>query len=124
MGPTATFTDADPGGMQPPDYSATINWGDSTSSAGVIPPGAGSGPYMVNGTHTYTSQRTFTITTTIKDAGGSKTVATCKTLVFATLAHGSFAIGDENAKIGNVVSYSNTEVESWQSSAKPDSVAA
>jgi hypothetical protein len=115
-GPTATFTDADPGGMQPPDYSATIEWGDSSISAGTIPPGVGHGPYTVNGTHTYTSTGPFTITTTIKDAGGSKTVATCKTLVFAVLpGGGSFVIGDENATIGNVVTFSNTEVEWWGS---------
>jgi hypothetical protein len=113
-GPTATFTDADPGGMQPPDYKATIDWGDSTSSAGTIPPGSGPGPYTVNGTHTYTSEGPHTITTTIKDEGGSKTVATCTTLVFGLApGGGAFVIGDENATIGKVVTFS--DVEWWGS---------
>jgi hypothetical protein len=88
--------------MQPPDYSATINWGDSSSSTGTIPPSSGSGPYTVNGAHTYTSTGMFTITTTIKDAGGSTTVATCTTLVFAFApGGGSFVIGDKTSTGGN-----------------------
>lgn len=82
-GATAVFTDGDPGGTSPPDYSATIEWGDSLSSSGTVSAGTGPGPYAVSGAHTYSSPGAFTITTTIKDAGGSQTVATCKTLVFA-----------------------------------------
>jgi hypothetical protein len=103
-GPTATFTDDDPGGMSPPDYGATIEWGDSSSSSGTVSPGTGHGPYTVSGAHTYTTTGTFTITTTIKDAGGSQTVATCKTLVFAFApGGGSFVIGDKNSAIGTHV---------------------
>lgn len=105
-GPTATFTDADPNGMSPPDYSATINWGDSSSSSGAVSPGTGPGPYTVSGSHAYTSTGPFTITTTITDAGGSKTVATCKTLVFAFApGGGSFVIGDKNAATGTAVTF-------------------
>jgi hypothetical protein len=103
-GPTATFTDDDPGGMSPPDYSAAIEWGDSSSSAGTVSAGTGSGPYTVSGSHTYSSTGTFTITTTIKDAGGSQTVATCQTLVFAFApGGGAFVIGDKNSAIGTQV---------------------
>jgi hypothetical protein len=113
-GPTATFIDEDPNGMSPPDYTATIEWGDSTSSPGTVSTGTGHGPYTVSGTHVYTSQGTFTITTTIKDAGGSKTVSTCRTLVFGVLpGGGSFVIGDKNATIGKVVTFS--DVEWWGS---------
>jgi len=105
-GPTATFTDADPNGMSPPDYSATINWGDSSSSSGTVSLGTGPGPYTVSGSHAYTSTGPFTITTTITDAGGSKTVATCKTLVFAFApGGGSFVIGDKNAATGTAVTF-------------------
>jgi hypothetical protein len=103
-GPTATFTDADPNGMSPPDYSATINWGDSSSSSGTVSLGTGPGPYTVSGSHAYTSTGPFTITTTITDVGGSQTVATCKTLVFAFApGGGSFVIGDKNSATGTHV---------------------
>ena len=49
-GTVATFTDADPAGTSS-DYSATINWGDGSVSAGTIAP-SGSG-FQVTGTHTY-----------------------------------------------------------------------
>ena len=105
-GPTATFTDADPGGSQPPDYTATIDWGDGSSSNGVIPPGMGHGPYTVNGAHTYTSTGTHTITTTITDAGGSTTVSKCQALVFAFApGGGSFVIGDRNSATGTHVTF-------------------
>jgi hypothetical protein len=104
-GPTATFTDADPGGTSS-DYTATIDWGDSSTSAGTVSPGTGNGPYTVSGAHTYTTTGTFTITTTIKDAGGSQTVATCKTLVFAFApGGGSFVIGDRNSATGTHVTF-------------------
>jgi hypothetical protein len=104
-GPTATFTDADPGGMSS-DYSAQIEWGDGTESPGAISAGTGPGPYTVSGSHAYGSTGTFTITTTIKDAGGSKTVARCRTLVFALApGGGSFVIGDENSATGTAVTF-------------------
>jgi hypothetical protein len=104
-GPTATFTDADPGGMSS-DYTATIDWGDSSSSPGTVSPGTGHGPYTVSGAHAYSSTGTFTITTTIKDAGGSQTAATCNTLVFAFApGGGAFVIGDRNSATGTHVSF-------------------
>jgi hypothetical protein len=104
-GPTATFTDADPGGMSS-DYTAQIEWGDGSASAGAISAGTGHGPYTVSGSHAYGSTGTFTITTTIKDAGGSKTVATCRTLVFAFApGGGSFVIGDEDSATGTPVTF-------------------
>jgi hypothetical protein len=66
----ATFSDADPGGIAS-DYTATIHWGDGTSSHGTI-----SGHFTVTGTHTYTSIGTHTISTTIHDAGGASATAT------------------------------------------------
>jgi hypothetical protein len=92
-GPTATFTDKSSTGTLS-DFSATINWGDG-SSTGTISGGPGNAPYTVSGSHTYGSTGTFTVTTTVKDVGGSTTTATCHVLVFAfPTATGAFVIGD------------------------------
>ena len=68
---TATFTDADPNGTTS-DYGATINWGDGSSSPGAVSAGTGPGPYTVTGSHAYATTGSFTITTTVTDAGGSR----------------------------------------------------
>jgi hypothetical protein len=47
----ATFTD--PANLPLADYSAEINWGDGTSSTGVVTFNATSGVYSVSGSHTY-----------------------------------------------------------------------
>jgi hypothetical protein len=52
-GPVATFTNPDPFAT-PASYSATITWGDGSSSAGVISDN-GNGTFRVLGTHTYTN---------------------------------------------------------------------
>jgi len=105
MGTTATFTDANTF-AQKTDFTATIDWGDSSSSLGTIGgPSMGSGPYTVSGSHTYTSTGTFTITTTITDDGGSTATVSCDVLVFAfaTGNGATFVIGDLEAGVGNHV---------------------
>ncbi len=70
----ATFTDADPGAVAT-DFSATINWGDSSSSAGAVT-GPSGGVFAVAGTHTYATHGTFPVTVLVTDAGGSSTSPT------------------------------------------------
>ncbi len=71
----ATFTDADPNGVAS-DYTASINWGDgSSSTAGTISAAAGGG-FEVKGSHTYAAAGQYTITVTIDDVGGAKATAT------------------------------------------------
>jgi hypothetical protein len=66
----ASFTDADPTG-QVADFSATINWGDGTApTSGTISINSGGG-FNVNGSHTYTSTGSFSISVAIRDVGGS-----------------------------------------------------
>jgi hypothetical protein len=71
----ARFTDADPAGTAS-DYSATIDWGDGTStSAGTVSAGSG-GEFVVSApTHTYAEEGTPTVTVTILDEGGASAVA-------------------------------------------------
>ena len=66
----ATFSDADPGGIAS-DYTATVRWGDGTTTTGTI-----SGSFTVTGTHTYATTGTRTLTVTIRDAGGASATAT------------------------------------------------
>jgi hypothetical protein len=94
-GPTARFTDGNSFATSA-DFTATIDWGDSQSSAGTVSGGPGVGPYAVNGTHSYASTGVFTITTTITDDGGSTTTARCPVIIFAfpTSNGATFVIGD------------------------------
>lgn len=94
-GPTAIFTDQSSTGTLS-DFSATIDWGDNTTSAGTIAGGPGNVPYTVSGTHTYASTGTFLISTLISDVGGSSTTTpACSVIVFAfPTATGAFVIGD------------------------------
>jgi hypothetical protein len=57
-GPLATIADGNPGATS---FTATINWGDNTASAGTV---VGN---TVNGAHTYTEEGSYTPTVTITD---------------------------------------------------------
>ena len=87
----ATFTDANPNAalsdFTTPPGGVTIDWGDSspldTTSAlvtliGTTPNGA---IFSVQGTHDYIEEGTYPVTVTIKDVGGSTTVATSNAVV-------------------------------------------
>jgi hypothetical protein len=64
----ATFSDAaDEGDVT--EYTATINWGDGTSSAGQVAPQAGG--YTVTGSHAYAGDGHYTATVQVQDIGGS-----------------------------------------------------
>ena len=67
-GLVASFTDTDPNGTLT-DYSATINWGDGTTTAGTIV--QGTEVFLVDGTHTYAQSGTDPILITITDTGGA-----------------------------------------------------
>jgi hypothetical protein len=64
-----TFTDGDPNAPAT-DYTATINWGDGTTSAGTVAQGAGN-IFDVTRMHTYGAGGTFTVDATANDKGGS-----------------------------------------------------
>ena len=77
----ARFADTNPAGVAG-DFTATIDWGDGSTSAGTITPGSLSGPngvsFNVAGTHTYTQVAggTFAVTVTVSDSGGASRVLT------------------------------------------------
>lgn len=65
----ANFKDADPQGTTS-DYTASINWGDGTTTSGTIAPN-GTGGWSVTGSHKYTTAKGFAVTVTVNDSGGA-----------------------------------------------------
>jgi PKD domain len=72
-GTVATFTDANPTATTA-DFTATIAWGDGSTSAGTVSGPVG-GQFSVAGSHTYAEDGNYAITVTINDDGGSKATA-------------------------------------------------
>jgi hypothetical protein len=74
-------------------YSATIQWGDGSSSTGNIVAN-GNGGYNVIGTHTYTKAGDYSVVVSINDAGTVTTVTSMARLVESHItARGLTAIG-------------------------------
>jgi len=85
-GAVATFTDANPA-ASPADFSATIDWGDGTTSAGNVVYNSASGRFTVNGSHAYAEEGSFAVATTCSENGGVLgTVTGTATLADAALA--------------------------------------
>src|SRR5262249_57633758 len=65
----ATLDDGAGGGGEPPagDFTATINWGDGSTSAGTVVYTGTGNTYQVNApTHTYVEEGTYTISVSVK----------------------------------------------------------
>ena len=101
-GVVATFTDADPAGTVA-DYSATIDWGDGSTTAGSVT--ASNGGFNVSGSHKFVEDGTYTVTVTIADVGGSTTNATTKANIAEAALLGSSVTlsGFERTSLENVL---------------------
>jgi hypothetical protein len=83
-GTVATFADSDASNVAS-DFSATIDWGDGTTSAGVITDTAGA--ISVSGTHTYASLGQDAVSVTLSDdASGTATATANSTANVVALA--------------------------------------
>jgi len=107
----ASFTDANPNAAAG-DFTATIDWGDGTSSTGTITPGA-EGGFSISGAHTYVEEGRYTATTSIADKGGSTaTASSTATISDATLAASGLALsGTEGSPIGTATFVAFAAVE-------------
>ena len=110
-GPQTLATFTDPAGAEPntndptpPNssghYTASIDWGDGTKSAGTITPPTPSGPtqeFTVTGDHTYTTQSPvsgFNVITTITHEGVTSTATSTAIVGHAGRVTGAGLIGD------------------------------
>ena len=73
-GAVATFTDGNPDGHLS-DFSATINWGDGSTSNGQISYDANNSTYTIDGTHTYPEFGNYPVSVAVADKGGSTSAA-------------------------------------------------
>src|SRR5262249_6851045 len=63
-GAVATFANTNPANPST-DFTATIDWGDGTTTTGTVTGGAGT--FTVSGSHTYTSSGTKSLSVTLAD---------------------------------------------------------
>jgi uncharacterized protein (TIGR03118 family) len=110
----AGFVDA--GGGDPlANYTATIDWGDGSTSAGTVsnadPTPTAVGFYNVAGSHTYTAAGDYTLTITINDTDGSQATVQGKAeVVQATLVAHALPVKSDGLVIDGaaVAAFSDT----------------
>src|SRR5262249_20338815 len=99
----ATFTDANPNAAAS-DFSATITWGDGTSSSGSVSAN-GSGGFRVTAGHAYAEEGGYAVQVTVNDIGGSSfSVSGSATVADAPLtAAGASITATEGSSFSGVV---------------------
>jgi hypothetical protein len=68
-------------------FSATIHWGDNTTSAGTISKQNGS--YTVTGSHTYSARGTFNVEVDVSEEGAVKSLTSTATISMELMPDGS-----------------------------------
>src|SRR5262249_19725535 len=97
-GAVATFSDTGYPDNSPSDFTATIDWGDGTTSTGAISGSAGF--FTVSGTHAYADEGSFTTCVSLTgDAPGSVTGT----------ATGVVTVAEADVLSGTLTSVTSTE---------------
>jgi hypothetical protein len=93
------------------DLTATIDWGDATTSAGTV--SGGGGTFQVSGTHTYASAGSFPVQVTLSDdAPGTATASVTSTAQVAAglaVVASNFTIPESTPFNGQVATFSDTD---------------
>ena len=104
-GPVATFTDSGFPTNTAADLTATINWGDGTTTAGTLV-GDGAGGFTVSGAHTFAEEGSTPISVTVADDApgtATATITSALTIADAPLTASPVAVsGTEGAPLTNV----------------------
>jgi hypothetical protein len=102
-GIVASLFDNNPAGAAS-DFTATIDWGDGTTSAGAVAL-AGIG-FNISGSHTYRVGGSYNVNVSVQDKGGSSSSATTKAVVAdaaLTATPGAPLSGVEASSVSGVV---------------------
>jgi hypothetical protein len=117
-GTIATFTD--PGTTDPASaFTASIDWGDGTTTAGIVSAGSGAGAYVVSGTHQYGDELSsspptfFLINVTISEPGlvsytGPGNTVTISEADALTMTGSSFTARAGRPFSGSVATFTDT----------------
>ncbi len=103
---TTVATFADNAGLASTDYTATIDWGDGTTTAGVVSGSGASFTVTSASAHTYADEGQFTEVVTITRTTDNATIAPSGTVTVADTdalsASGTTIRGDPNVALTNV----------------------
>jgi hypothetical protein len=97
-GAVASFTDTGYPGNSPSDFTATIDWGDGTTTTGTV--SGGSGVFTVSGSHTYADEGTNTTTVILTDDAPGTASAT---------ATGIATVQEGDVLVPNGITFTGTE---------------
>ncbi len=95
----ATFSDADPNGS----YTAQIDWGDGTTSLGVVTATATPGTYAISDTHVFATAGTYSASVTVTDINGGLSSTQTFQIVVGNVAPTLNPIANETTNEGSTV---------------------
>jgi hypothetical protein len=98
-GRVANFVNSNAAANTPADFTATINWGDGTTTAGTVS-NPGGNIYAVDGSHTYADEGSFTATVVISDDAPGTASAT---------ASNAIAVAERDVLSGSAAPIQTTE---------------
>jgi hypothetical protein len=103
-GAVAAFTDTDTDTAG--NYTATINWGDGTTSAGVVVSDSARGfGFRVEGTHTYAEEGTFSVSVSVRDADGSSGSVSATTISQSLGGPVTYHVGVDTSALAGTSGY-------------------
>jgi len=112
-GAVATITDPDANATAS-EYSATIDWGDSSVPTTGTVAGPVGGPFTVSGSHTYAEEGSFKVTVTITDVdnvSNGATATSTATVADAALSATGMTLNSTNPVPANTVVTSFTDAD-------------